>query len=212
MVSLSMKGETFLEAENERGVSVIRSVERKPVAFATSQVEQARLWHRRLGHASCEALARAVRDSLVEGLPPPQAFRKASETLCEDCVSGKTNAEPLPPSNRQSNRPLELIHTDLCGTIPCKSAGGARYAVTFVDDYSRCGVVQLLQNKERARRALEAYVNLVQNQLGLKVSLIQSDRGGEYWNGEVKELCTKTGIFHQKTNPYSSPNNGVRSP
>ncbi|GAQ83662.1 putative retrotransposon protein [Klebsormidium nitens] len=209
VVSLSMEGEEFLEAENERGVSVIRTVKRKPVAFATSQVEQARLWHRRLGHASCEALATMSRDSLVEGLPPPQAFRKAGETLCEDCVLGKQTRKPFPPSDRESSRPLELIHTDLCGTIPCKSAGGARYAVTFIDDFIRCGVVQLLQNKEQARRALEAYVNLVENQLGLKVKRIQSDRGGEYWNGEVKEFCAKTGIFHQKTNAYSSQENGV---
>ncbi|GAQ92153.1 hypothetical protein KFL_009340020 [Klebsormidium nitens] len=209
VVSLSVEGEKFLEAENERGVSVIRLVEQEPVAFAISQVEQARLWHRRLGHASSEALATMSRDSLVEGLPPPQAFRKAGETLCEDCVLGKQTRKPFPPSDRESSRPLELVHTDLCGTIPCKSAGGAKYAVTFIDDYSRCGVVQLLQTKEQARRALEAYVNLVENQLGLKVKRIQSDRGGEYWNGEVKDFCAKTGIYHQKTNPYSSPENGV---
>lgn len=208
-VSLSMEGFKFLEARNEKGVSVIRSVESGHVALASSQLEQARLWHRRLGHASSEALAKMSQEALVEGLPPPQAFRKAGETLCADCVLGKQTRKPFPPSDRQSQGPLELIHTDLCGTIPCKSAGGARYAVTFIDDYSRCGVVQLLQNKEQARRALEAYVNLVENQLGRKVKRIQSDRGGEYWNGEVKEFCAKTGIFHQKTNPYSSQENGV---
>ena len=49
----------------------------------------------------------------------------------------------------------------------------------------------------------------MENQLGRKVKKIQSDRGGEYWNGEVKEFCAQKGIFHQKTNPYSSQENGV---
>ena len=40
-----------------------------------------------------------------------------------------------------------------------KSAGGARYVVTFIDDYSRCGTVQLLKTKEQAQEALEAYVS-----------------------------------------------------
>ena len=209
VVSLQMEGEKFLEAENQDGVSVIRTVSRKPRAFAASAADEGRLWHRRFGHASCETLAKMAEDSLVEGLPSAAALRRAGESLCEDCVFGKQTRKPFHPSNRQSENPLDLVHTDLCGPMQTKSAGGARYVVTFIDDYSRCGTVQLLSTKEQAKQALEAYVSCVENQVGRKVKKIQSDRGGEYWNSEVKEFCARKGIIHQKTNPYSSPENGV---
>ena len=68
------------------GVSVIRTVERKPMAFATSQAEEGRLWHRRFGHASCETLAKMAQDSLVEGLPsaasPQESRRNPVRRLC----------------------------------------------------------------------------------------------------------------------------------
>ncbi|GAQ87846.1 hypothetical protein KFL_003820010 [Klebsormidium nitens] len=209
MLNLSIAGEKFLEAVCCKGVSVICTKDREEVAFASRQVAEARLWHRRLGHASCDALAKMSQETLVEGLPPPQAFRKAGESLCEDCILGKQTRKPFHPSDRKSEGPLELIHSDLCGSVPCKTAGGAKYVVTFTDDYSRCSVIQLLKTKDQAKQALRAYVNLVENQLGKKVKKIQSDRGGEYWNGEVKDYCAETGIFHQKTNPFSSPENGV---
>ncbi|GAQ93484.1 hypothetical protein KFL_015700010 [Klebsormidium nitens] len=208
-VCLRMEGEKFLEASSHEGVSVIRTVSRKPLAFAVNQGDKGRLWHRRFGHASCETLAKMAQDSLVEGLPSAAVLRKAGETLCEDCVFAKQTRKPFHPSNRQSENPLDLVHTDLCGPMHTKSAGGARYVVTFIDDYSRCGTVQLLKTKDQAKQALEAYVSCVETQLGRKVKKIQSDRGGEYWNSEVTEFCARKGIIHQKTNPYSSPENGV---
>jgi transposase InsO family protein len=117
--------------------------------------------------------------------------------------------KPFNPSNRQSENPLDLVRTDLCGPMQTKSAGGAKYVITFIDDFSGCGTVQLLRSKEQAMQALEAYISCVVNQLGKKVKKIQSDRGGEYWNAEVKTFCQSKEILHQKTNPYSSQKNGV---
>lgn len=39
------------------------------------------------------------------------------------------------------NTLLELIHSDLCGSLPAKSNAGARYFVSFNDDYSKKVVV-----------------------------------------------------------------------
>ena len=42
---------------------------------------------------------------------------------------------------------LELVHSDLCGPILGYSLGGARYFITFTDDYNRYSTIYLLQWK-----------------------------------------------------------------
>ena len=42
---------------------------------------------------------------------------------------------------------LDYIHSDVWGPTPIRSHGGARYFVTFVDDYSRKIWVYVMQEK-----------------------------------------------------------------
>jgi hypothetical protein len=109
----------------------------------------------------------------------------------------------------ESQGPMDLIHTDVCGPMQTKTPGGRRYFVSFTDDYSQSAVIQLLSNKNQLQDALEAFVNMMETQFDRKVKAIQSDRGGEFWNKEMTEYCKSKGIIHRKTNPCSSQENGV---
>ncbi|RVE46768.1 hypothetical protein evm_008552 [Chilo suppressalis] len=48
--------------------------------------------------------------------------------------------------------PLQLIHTDVCGSMPIASWGGAKYLVTYTDDYSRKSFGYLIKRKSEMRR------------------------------------------------------------
>ncbi|GKG13273.1 pol polyprotein, partial [Tanacetum coccineum] len=48
----------------------------------------------------------------------------------------------------------------------------------------------------------------VENQLGKKIKVVRSDRGGEYV-APFAELCAKHGIRHEFTAPYSPQQNGI---
>ncbi|GKE65694.1 retrotransposon protein, putative, ty1-copia subclass, partial [Tanacetum coccineum] len=48
----------------------------------------------------------------------------------------------------------------------------------------------------------------VENQLGKKIKVVQSDRGGEYVS-PFAEICAKHGIRHEFTAPYSPKQNGI---
>jgi transposase InsO family protein len=87
--------------------------------------------------------------------------------------------------------------------------GGNKYFLSFTDDFSRCSTIQLLKHKNQAPKAIEAYVTMAENQYGKTVKIIRTDRGGEFWNKKVEEFCREKGIIHQKTNPYSSQENGI---
>ena len=75
---------------------------------------------------------------------------------------------------------LELIHSDVCGPMSTAARGGFQYFVTFTDDLSRYGYVYLMRHKSETFEKFKEFQNEVENQLGKKIKLLRSDRGGEY--------------------------------
>jgi hypothetical protein len=210
VLKLQIQGETFLRAENQDDLMVIQTIQPRSRVFVINEAEQPELWHRRFCHAGWETLAKMAQDNLVDGLPvSAEWFRKAGKTVCEPCVLGKQTKTPFLASSWESFGPFDLIHADVCGPMRTKTPGGNRYCVSFIDDYSRCAVIQLLENKNQVKIALSAFVSTMETQFDKKVMTLRSDRGGEFWNKEVQSFCASKGIVHQKTNPYSSQENGV---
>lgn len=51
---------------------------------------------------------------------------------------------PVRPDCEKANEPLDLIHSDVCGKINCKSLVGPEYFSTFVNDKTRYTWVYVL--------------------------------------------------------------------
>ncbi|GJT91176.1 retrovirus-related pol polyprotein from transposon TNT 1-94 [Tanacetum coccineum] len=68
--------------------------------------------------------------------------------------------------------------------------------------------VYLLKSKDEAIDKFVLYKNEFKNQLGKKIKVIRSDRGGEYVS-PFAELCAQHGIRHEFTAPYSPQQNGI---
>lgn len=47
----------------------------------------------------------------------------------------------------RATRPLEIIHTDLCGPIDPDTWDGNRYFLTFADDFTNYLMIYLLKTK-----------------------------------------------------------------
>jgi hypothetical protein len=59
------------------------------------------------------------------------------DRICKACQARKQVGVPHPPKNIfTTTSPLELIHTDLFGSIAYVSIGGNKYGLIIVDDYS----------------------------------------------------------------------------
>jgi hypothetical protein len=210
VLTLSKEGETFLQANNQIDLMVIQTANKPgPRAFMASEAEKAELWHRRFGHAGLDSLAKIAQEGLVEGMPVRTgSFKKIRDEVREPCVLRKQTRKSFPASKRESQGPMDLIHTDVCRPMQTKTPGGRRYFVSFTDDYSRSAVIQLLSDKNQVQDALEAFVNTMETHFDRKVKAIQSDRGGEFWNKEMTDTARAKGSS-TGTNPYSSQENGV---
>jgi len=102
--------------------------------------------------------------SLIDGLE----FDGKGEDVWE-CVimMGKQSRAPFNSSNTEikSMTILELVHTDLCGPMEVTSSGGARYLLTFIDDFSRKVFVYFLKSKMEVSDTIKAFVKMVEKRI-----------------------------------------------
>nr|GEY38010.1 hypothetical protein [Tanacetum cinerariifolium] len=95
---------------------------------------------------------------------PKMKFKK--DHLCSTCEQGKIHWKHHKSKMASaSNKPLYLLHMDLCGPMRVKSINGKRYVLVVVDDYSRTpqqnGVVER-RNRTlvEAARTILTFANL----------------------------------------------------
>ena len=104
------------------------------IASISSTEEMTAMWHKKLGHMSEKGLKVLSDQKLIPGLT------KVSLPFCEHCVTSKQHRLKFSSSTARSKVTLELIHSDVW-QAPVISLEGARYFVSFIDDYSkRCWV------------------------------------------------------------------------
>ncbi|KAL3686250.1 hypothetical protein R1sor_004272 [Riccia sorocarpa] len=92
---------------------------------------------------------------------------------------------------------LKLVQTDINGPSEVQGISGARYFITFIDDFSRWTTVYLLKKKSEAFGAFQRFKALVENQTGKKVKKLRSDGAGEYNSNQFRQFCEDHGLLRQ---------------
>ncbi|KAK8976345.1 hypothetical protein V6N11_074220 [Hibiscus sabdariffa] len=90
------------------------------------------LWQKQLSHISEKGFNCLAKKNQLPGL------KNAALKNYAHCLAGKQRRVSFSslPSHRKSKL-IELVHSDVCGTIMVSSYGGALYFMTFIDDCSR---------------------------------------------------------------------------
>ena len=164
------------------------------------------LWHLRFGHLHFGGLKELAKKDMVHGLPNMDYIKK----FCEGCVLGKQARTTFQKKAEYcAKRPLELVHTDICGPITPKSFSEKRYFITFIDDYTRKTWVYFLKEKSEAFEVFKKFKAMVEKTTNLYIKALRSDRGGEYVSTAFTNYCEEQGIKRFLTAPYSPQQNGV---
>lgn len=162
------------------------------------------LWHQRLGHLNFKDVEKVPNCTTGVKLSPLK-----EDITCISCIEGKQNRESFPSVGSRATELLEVIHSDVCGPMQTASLGGARYFVTFIDDFSRKVYVFTIKSKAEVLDKFIEYKNRVENELNKKIKILRSDNGTEYVNKNFNNYLKKFGIIHQTTNPYTPEQNGL---
>jgi hypothetical protein len=113
---------------------------------------------------------------------------------------------------------LEIIHTDICGPFPVKSVDGFDSFITFTDDFSCYSYIYLIKEWSEALDKFKVFKAEVENQHNIKIKIVRSDRGGEYYGrhipygqvpGPFARFLQENGIVGQYSMPDDPQQNGV---
>ncbi|KAF6767306.1 Zinc finger, CCHC-type, partial [Kalmanozyma brasiliensis GHG001] len=200
-LALNRQGEVVCRAMHIGNLAYLNVAGAKVANLVVSS-GTADVWHKRLGHPSLQRMKEL-------GRTIPEICTNGGDFKCDVCEINKSHKLPFNRRTTVSHRPLELVHTDVVGRMPDESPEGYRYAVTFVDNYTRFTTVYLMQRKSEVFEHFKTYKARMETQTGSILKRIRSDNGGEYISKEFDEYMATNGIIHELTCPYTPEQNGI---
>lgn len=174
-----------------------------PCAYSTSVPEKTdtNLWHLRFGHLNHRSTA-LIMETVMGSSPSPAS-------ICESCVLGKQVRNSHSGTLPHSYIPLHRIHCDLAGPFPAPTLSGYLYTMVLIDDATRMNWIILLKSKSHAFLASKHFHASMQTTTNRKISVLKTDRGGEFTSSEFSQYLLDHGILREMGPPESPQQNSV---
>lgn len=177
-----------------------------PEAMVSENTQDLELIHKKLGHLSFENIKSLSK--MVDGLNIACDKFGKERRICDVCTRAKQTRTSFGSERGKAQRPIELIHTDVCGPMQCPTWDGNKYFVTFLDDFTHYTAVALIKGKHEVPIKLKEFIAEAETKWNSKVSKIRCDNGLEYNNTELKTWTKKRGTVIDFTTPYTPQLNG----
>ena len=146
------------------------------------------LWHKSVGHIFRHIMKRLVKNRILPNLNFPDL------STCVECVKGKLTSKVRKDKIARCGDFLELIHIDICGPFTPTALSGYRYFITFIDDFSYYGHVELIREKSDSLVVFQEFKVKMKLQKNKNVKGVRSDGGGEFY-GRYDETGWNLGPF-----------------
>ena len=211
VISIETSSEVIAQGRLEDGLYWL-DLYRKTDESAMISKQQLSLehWHKRLGHLSYSGIKQLVQNKMVEGIDCAAKDFASTDKICESCLAGKQTSSKFKTLGLpRTSRPLEVIHSDVCGFMEQSTYDGHRYFVTFIDDFSHFAKIYLLKRKSEVFAKFKEFEAMATAHFGRKISKLRCDNGREYVGKNLQNFCKEKGIQLVLTVPYTPQQNGV---
>lgn len=151
-----------------------------------------KLWHLRLAGVS----ERGLEELYKQGLLGNGNFEKLE--FCEHSLYGKQKRTKFPKAIHNTKSIVDYVNSDIWRPAKVPTLRGARYFITFIDDWSRKVWIYLLKHKNQAFKCFKQWKALMENQTGKHVKVLKTDNGLEYLSEEFAEFCKDNGIARHR--------------
>ena len=158
-------------------------------------------WHETMGHCNTDDIIR------LEGASRGMKVSGGERKTCEVCLQGKMTRTTNKEERTRSEKPMEMVHTDLAGPISPPSREGHRYVISFTDDFSGVTFSYFMNTKDESVQMAERF--LADSAPYGKVKCLRSDKGTEFTSHAFTEFLIKHKIKFETSAPHSPHQNGV---
>ena len=129
---------------------------------------------------------------------------------CSNCPYGKQTHAPFPKTEPLPPNIGNIIVSNLCGPFKL-SVSSYKYFITWINLSTRMSSIKFLKNKEykTVTESFKKYMAWLLRQKRADMKKVRTDNGGEYTGREFEDICSKLGIIHETTSPYTPEPNGI---
>lgn len=175
-----------------------------------TNINEYKLWHKRLGHISKNKFIELKNNRMIEDIDLVNKIMP-NDDICEACVNGKQTRLKFNRSKNKSyiKRPLFVVHSNVCGPITPSAINDKNYYVVFIDDFTHYCVTYLIKYKSEVLTVFQSFVSKSESHFNLKLVNLYCDNGGEYLSKEMRDYCIQKGISYHLTVPRTPQLNGV---
>ena len=101
-------------------------------------------------------------------------------SICKQCQHGKQTRIRFKTKEHSTTKPLEIVHTDVCGPMRTTRLDGERYFLLFVDNFTLMTWMFLLKKNSEAFNCFQIFKELTENEINMKIKCLRLDNGGEF--------------------------------
>ena len=149
------------------------------------------LWHKRLGHLNANSVK--ILQSMMCGMDVGVAQGNVHSFTCKRCVKDKQTRRLFSmDGGSHATKILELVHSVVCGPMKTSSIKGARYFLTFIDNFSCKSWVYVFKSKNDLLARFKEWKTLVERQLEYIVKVLRTDHSGEYTSKAFDDFLKQT--------------------
>lgn len=125
------------------------------------------------------------------------------------CELAKHHRVHFPAQPYKESQPFSLIHSDIWGPSRINNISGARWFITFIDDYTRVSWVYLLEEKSETARTFQNFHKMIKTQFQANIQILCTDNGREYFSSILGSYLTNHGIVHHSSCVDTPQQNGI---
>jgi histone deacetylase 1/2 len=152
------------------------------IASVTGSFQQ---WHHRLGHLCGSLLSSLVHHGLLGSISRDVSLNY------QGCRLGKQIQLPYPTSASISQRPFDLVLSDIWGLAPFASKGGHRYYILCIDDFSRHNWLYFMRSRSEVLSIYQHFAAMVLTQFSTPIHVFCADSAGEYISKQLRGVLAK---------------------